>query len=92
MAEPITEISLVLLTLAVIVFATQVVRQLKAGQLVVWSFSTVLLIVLIGWLSTEILSDLTGQVLGGLGEIVHFAVMLLFAVTLTLQLRNSFKS
>jgi uncharacterized membrane protein YwaF len=78
-----------MLTLAALVFMFQVVRQRRAGQLSASSFSTVLLVVMIGWMATEVVSDAAGVALGELGRVTHFAVMVLFAATITLQLRRS---
>lgn len=89
MPELITELTLTLLILAALVFVFQLVRQRRAGQLSAWSFSTVLLVMLIGWMVTEVVKDATGAVLGQLGRVTHFAVMILFAATVTLQLRRS---
>ena len=85
----IAQVTLVILTLAALVFVFQVVRQKKAGQLSASSFSAFLMIVLIGWMVTEVVSDAAGQTLGEFGRITHFAVMILFAATMTLQLRRS---
>ena len=84
-----TQVTLVILTLAALVFVVQVVRQKMAGQLSASSFSTLLMVVIIGWMVTEVVSDATGQTFGQFGRITHFAVMILFATTITLQLRRS---
>jgi uncharacterized membrane protein YwaF len=89
LAQPIALVTLAFLTLAALVFVFQVVRQKRAGQLSASSFSTVLLLVLIGWMTTEVVSDATGELLGEVGRIAHFAVMVLFAATITFQLRRS---
>lgn len=89
MAQLITQLTLTMLTLAALVFMFQVVRQRRAGQLSASSFSTVLLVVMIGWMATEVVSDAAGVALGELGRVTHFAVMVLFAATITLQLRRS---
>ena len=89
MPELVTDLTLIILILAASVFVFQVVRQRRAGQLSAWSFSTVLLIVLIGWMVTEVVSDATGAILGEVGRVTHFAVMILFAATITLQLKRS---
>lgn len=89
MAQLITEATLAILTLAALLFVFQVVRQKRAGQLSASSFSTILLVVLIGWITTEVVGDLAGEILGDAGRIIHFAVMVLFAATITLQLSRS---
>ena len=89
MVELIVQVTLVILILAALVFVFQAVRQKRAGQLSASSFSMLLLVVIIGWLMTEVVSDATGAALGELGRITHFAVMILFAATLTLQFRRS---
>lgn len=89
MVELIVQVTLVILTLAALIFVFQVIRQKKAGELSASSFSTLLMVVIIGWMTTEVVSDATGQTLGEFGRITHFAVMILFAATITLQLRRS---
>ncbi len=84
------ELTWAILMLAALIFVYQVVRQKREGQLTASSFSTVFLIVLIGWITTEAVSDVTGDFLGQVGRITHFSVMILVAVTVTLQLRRSF--
>ncbi len=90
MAQPITQLTLIILTLAALVFVSQVARQKRAGQQAAWSFSTFLLVVLIGWMATEVVSDAAGVAQGELIRVTHFAVMMLVAATITLQLRRSF--
>ncbi len=90
MTQFITQLTLGMLTLAALVFALQVVRQKRAGQLSAWSFSTFLLVVLVGWMATEVVSDAAGVARGELIRVTHFAVMVLVAATMTLQLRRSF--
>lgn len=89
LTDLIVQATLGILTVAAFVFVFQVVKQKRAGQLSASSFSTILLLVLIGWMVTEVVEDVTGQVLGQFGRIAHFAVMVLFAGTITLQLRRS---
>ena len=89
MVELIVQVTLAILVLAALVFVFQAIRQKRAGQLSASSFSMLLLVVIIGWLATEVVSDATGATLGELGRITHFAVMILFATTITLQLRRS---
>ncbi len=89
MVQLLSEVTLAILTLAAVLFAFQLVRQKRIGQPSTSSFSTVLLIMLVGWIATEVLSDVTGEILGEIGRIAHFVVMALFAATMTLQLRRS---
>ena len=89
MSELITELTLALLILAALILVFQVIRQWRAGELSAWGFSTVLLVMLIGWMVTEVVKDATGAGIGQFGQATHFVVMILFAVIMTLQLRRS---
>jgi len=89
LVELITQATLVILTLAASVFVVQVFRQKTAGLLSATSFSGVLMVVIIGWMTTEVVSDATGETFGQLGRMAHFAVMILFAAAITLQLKRS---
>jgi len=87
--ELIAELTLVILLSAALVFLFQLLIQKKARHPSASSFSTVLLLMLIGWIATEVTSDLAGQILGEIGRIAHFLVMIMFAATITYQLRRS---
>jgi hypothetical protein len=93
--EPVTqlisEITLVILVLAAVVFVFKRVRQRRVGQLSTSSFSTVLLAMIVGWIATEVVGDVSGVLLGDMGRVGHFLVMALFAVTMTWQFRRSFR-
>lgn len=89
LAQLITQITLILLSAAAFIFVFQLVRQRRAGELSAWSFSTILLVVLIGWIATEVLRDAGIVDLGDLGRVAHFAMMALLALTITLQFRFS---
>lgn len=89
LAQLITQITLILLSAAALIFLLQLVRQKKAGELSASSFSTILLVVLIGWMVTEVLRDAEIVDLGELGRVAHFTVMALVALTITLQFRVS---
>jgi len=54
-------------------------------------FPTILLIVIVGWIMTEVISDAIGTSLGIVGEWAHLIVMFIFAAALTLQLRHARK-
>lgn len=88
-AQVIVEVTLAVLILAALVFVFQVVRQKRAGLLSASSFSTLLVLVLIGWIATEVVTDIAGEILGDFGRVTHFAVMMLFAIAVTLQFRRS---
>ncbi len=70
-------------------FAPPWMTSRDSGQLSAWSFSTVLHVMPIGWMVTEVVKEATGAALGQLGRVTHFAVMILFSGTMTLQLRRS---
>ena len=89
MSELLTELTLALLVLAAMILVFQVIRQRSAGELSAWSFSTVFLVMLIGWMLTEVVKEASGASVGQLGEVAHFLVMILFATVMTLQLRRS---
>ena len=89
MLKLVTDLTLTILILAVLVFVFQVVRQRIAGQLSAWSFSTVFLVMLIGWMLTEVVREASGASVGQTGEVGHFLIMILFAAVMTLQLRRS---
>ena len=91
MPELIAQTTFVLLVLAALIFAFQAVRQKKAGGVFGSAFPTILLIVIVGWITTEVVSDTFGTSLGILGEWAHLAVMFIFAGCLTLQLRQARK-
>lgn len=90
MIQLISEMTLGILVLAAVVFALQLIRQKRMGQPSTPSFSTVLLIMIIGWIATEVISDVSGEILGEVGRAAHFVVMVLVATTITLQFRHSF--
>ena len=91
MSQVIIEVTLVSLVWAAMVFVFQLLRQRRAGQLSTSSFSTVLLAMIVGWISTEVVGDVSGQIHGQVGRLAHFVVMVLFAATITFQFRRSFK-
>ena len=79
------------MVLAALVFAFQALRQ-KSEGIYGSAFPTILLIVIVGWISTEVISDAFGTSLGIVGEWAHLAVMAIFAACMTLQLRQARKS
>ena len=83
------QLTVVLLTLAAVVFLIQAIQQSRLRQLAASSFSTLLLVVLVGWLVTEDALEALGQTLGMAGRLAHIAVMVLVAATLTVQLKRS---
>ncbi len=89
MADLTVELTVVLLALAALIFLFQAVQQKRLGQLTAFSFSTLLLVVLVSWMVTEDVRDALGQTLELAGRLAHFAVMVLFATTLTIQLKRS---
>ena len=90
MPQLIVEATLVLLVLAGLVFAFQAFRQ-KSEGVFGSAFPTILLIVIVGWITTEVISDTFGTSLGIVGQWAHLAVMFLFAACITLQLRQARK-
>ncbi len=91
MSQLIVQATLILLTLAALVFAFQAIRQRRTGALAGSSFPTVLLVVIVGWTTTEVISDAIGTSLGVAGEWAHLTVMVLFAAAVTLQLKYARK-
>jgi hypothetical protein len=83
------QITFVLLVLAALVFAFQAVRQKKSEGVFGSVFPTILLIVIVGWIITEVISDTFGTSLGIVGEWAHLAVMFILAACITLQLRQA---
>lgn len=77
-----------LLILAAVVFAFQTFLQLKRGSSDA-GFPIVLLIVIIGWIATEVVGDALGTSLGDLGRWAHLSVMFVFAAAVTLELRRA---
>ena len=92
MPQLIAQSTMVLLVLAALVFAFQAVRQKRAEGIFGSAFPTILLIVIVGWITTEVVSDTFGTSLGIVGEWAHLAVMFLFAGCITLQLRQARKT
>jgi hypothetical protein len=88
----IVQTTLVLLVLAALVFAFQAVRQKKSEGVFGSAFPTILLIVIVGWITTEVISDTFATSLGMVGEWAHLAVMFIFAACITLQLRQARKT
>jgi hypothetical protein len=91
LSELIVQTTLVLLVLAALVFAIQAFRQKKAADVFGTSFPTILLTVIVGWITTEVVSDTFGTSLGIVGEWAHLIVMFIFAGSVTLQLRRARK-
>lgn len=87
----IAQATVVIFALAALVFAFQAIRQRRARELSPSSFPTLLLLMIVGWIATEGVTDASGTSLGAAGEWAHLAVMILFAATLTLQLKRSLK-
>jgi hypothetical protein len=85
----IVEATLVLLVSAAFVFAFQTFIQAKRGFRKGNSFSTLLLVVIIGWIGTEVVSDATGTSLGDVGRWTHLSVMILLAGAITLQFKRA---
>lgn len=91
MQQVIVVVTLWLLVLAALVFAFQTFLQLKRGSSGA-SFPTILLLVIVGWIATEVLRDALGTSLGDIGRWGHLSVMFLFAVAVTLELRRAQKT
>ncbi len=91
MPQLVAQITFVLLVLAALVFAFQAMRQKRAGGVFGSAFPTILLIVIVGWITTEVVSDTFGTSLGIVGEWAHLTVMFIFAGCITLQLRQAGK-
>lgn len=91
MTQLIVQTTLVLLVLAALIFTFQAARQKKAEGVQGTAFPTILVIVLVGWITTEVIGDAYGTSLGIAGEWAHLAVMFIFAVCMTLQLRQARK-
>lgn len=89
MPQLISEITFGILVLAAIIFVFQLFRQRSVGQRSSSSFSTLLLVMIVGWIATEVAGDVSAELLGEVGRIAHFIVMALFAATITLQYRRS---
>jgi hypothetical protein len=88
MQQAIVVATLWLLGLAALVFAFQTVLQLKRGSSGA-GFPTILLIVIVGWITTEVVSDAFGTSLGDVGRWAHLSVMILFAGAVTFQLKRA---
>lgn len=91
MSQLIAQASLALLILAAMVFGLQAIRQRKAVSSAGSSFPTVLLVVIAGWITTEVVSDAIGTSLGVVGKWTHLGVMALFAATISVQLARARK-
>jgi drug/metabolite transporter superfamily protein YnfA len=87
----IVQATLLLLTLAALVFAFQAIRQRRTGLPTAASFPTVLLLVLVGWITTEVISDAFGTSLGMPGKWTHLGVMVLLSAAVTMQLNRARK-
>ena len=87
----IAQATLLLLTVAALIFVLQTVRQTRTGELSASSFPTVLLVVIVGWIATEVVSDVFGNTLREAGDWGHLGVMFTFATTMTVQLMRSRK-
>ena len=88
----VSQTTLVLLVLAGLVFAFQALRQGKAEGIINSAFPTMLLVVIVGWITTEVVSDAFGTSLGIVGEWAHLLVMFIFAASITLQLTRAGRS
>jgi hypothetical protein len=92
LAQLIVQSTLALLVLAALIFVFQIHRQAKSEGILGSVFPTILLIVIVGWIITEVISDAIGASLGIVGEWAHLIVMFIFAAALTLQLRQARKT
>ena len=92
MPQLIVQTTLALLVLAALIFVFQIHRQTKSEGILGSVFPTILLIVIVGWIITEVISDAIGASLGIVGEWTHLIVMFIFAAALTLQLRHARRS
>jgi hypothetical protein len=88
MQQVIVLATLLLLVLAALVFAFQTFLQVKRGSSGA-GFPTVLLLVIVGWIATEVVSDAFGTSLGDVGRWAHLSVMILFAGAVTFQLKRA---
>ena len=91
LAQFIVQSTLALLVLAALIFIFQIHRQAKSEGILGSVFPTLLLIVIVGWIITEVISDAIGASLGIVEEWAHLIVMFVFAAALTLQLRQARK-
>jgi len=91
LSQLILQATLALLVLAALIFVFQIHRQAKTEGIFGSVFPTILLIVIVGWIMTEVISDAIGTSLGIVGEWAHLIVMFIFAAALTLQLRHARK-
>lgn len=88
MQQEIILATLGLLVLAAVIFAFQTFLQLKRRSSGA-AFPIVLLIVIVGWIVTEVVGDALGTSLGDIGRWAHLSVMFLFAAAVTLELRRA---
>jgi len=92
LSQLIVQTTLALLVLAALIFVFQIHRQAKTEGILGSVFPTILLIVIVGWIITEVISDAIGASLGIVGEWAHLIVMFIFAAALTLQLKHARKT
>ncbi len=89
--DTVTTLTFLMLGSAAAVFVLQIVRLKRAGHEMTQSFPTYLLVMIVGWLGTEIVADY-GKAYAQAGQLAHLFVMGAFAVIITIHLRSSLKS
>lgn len=77
------------LGLAAAIFLWQTIQLRRDGASVTGSFPGYLLLMLVGWATTEMIADYSGGLLGRIGEVAHLFVMALFAVIITIHWKRS---
>lgn len=81
--------TLVLLVTAAVTLLNFTVSQLKAGRKIKNDFTLLMSLLILGWLSTEILAVLRIGSTKQPVDAAHFAVLLTFAIMLTLRWKRA---
>ncbi len=88
--DTVTTLTFLMLASAAAIFVWQIARLRRAGHEMTPSFPTYLLLMIVGWLGTEMVADY-GKSYAQVGQLAHFFVMGAFAVIITIHLRSSLK-
>lgn len=82
-------LALLFLALAAAIFLLQMMRLRQNGMAAASSFPAYLLLMIVGWAGTEILTDSAPASAGQIGKAGHLIVMGLFAFIITVHWRRA---
>ena len=74
---------------ASVLLVYQLIRQRMSQVRTIGTFGFLILFLILGWLIVELFETIAGAAIGYLASLVHFLMMLIFAIGITLNWRRS---